>query len=47
MEVIALRDCNWEVKGKVYELEKGKKYKFPKALEDYIIASGLFQISED
>lgn len=44
MEVEALRTCNWTVKGKTYELQEGKRYKFPKTLEAYIVASGLFII---
>jgi len=45
MEVVALRDCNWTCKKKTYELEKGKKYKFPATLRPFIVASGLFEIT--
>lgn len=45
MEVVAKRDCNWTVKGKTYELEKGKKYKFPATIKAVVEASGLFEVS--
>lgn len=46
MEVIALRTCNWTVKSKTYELVKGQKYKFPTSLKDFILASGLFEVTD-
>lgn len=44
MEVIALKTCKWTVKGKLYELEEGKKYKFPATLKAYVEASKMFKI---
>jgi hypothetical protein len=48
MEVIALKTCSWTCKKKTYELEKGKKYKFPSTLKDYILATpNLFEVVSD
>ena len=47
MEVVAKRTCNWTVKNKTYNLEAGKKYKFPATLKSFIEASNLFEITKE